>query len=315
MEIVLLDAAPADGGGRDDWPGLDRCGTVRRYDRTAPEQTAGRLAAAAAAITNKVAIDRAVLAACPHLRYVGITATGFNVVDLAACRERGIAVTNVPAYSTASVAQHVFALILDDAVAVADHDRAVRGGAWAACPDFTFAVRPTREVAGERLALIGHGAIGQAVARIGRAFGMTVEIVGLPWRPAAPGRVPLAAALPRATIVSLHCPLTAETAGLVDAAFLARCRDDLLLVNTGRGPLLDERAVADWLTAHPRARAAVDVLGREPPPADNPLLGHPQVRITPHLAWATVAARRRLRAAVVDNLAAWLAGADRNRLA
>ncbi|MFW5845437.1 MAG: D-2-hydroxyacid dehydrogenase [Planctomycetota bacterium] len=314
MHIVLLDAALADRCGQDPWPGLDAFGSIHRHDRTAATETIARLRQAEVAISNKVLITREVLAACPQLRYLGITATGINIVDLEACRERGVAVSNVPAYSTESVAQHVIALLLEDACAVAEHDARVRAGDWAGCPDFCFLARPSWELAGKRLAVIGAGAIGLAVQRMASAFGMQVDLVGLPWRPAKADRVPLAEALPRADVISLHCPLDERTQGLVDADFLAHCKHDVLLLNTGRGGLIEEAALADWLRAHPAARAGVDVLGSEPPAADNPLLGHPQIRITPHIAWATMEARARLRTEVVANLAAWLTGERRNRV-
>ena len=315
MRIVLLDAFLADQGGRDPWPGLDRLGTVVRHDRTRPEQTAERLQGAQVAISNKVAIDRAVLAAGADVRHVAVTATGVNIVDLAACREAGVSVSNVPAYSTDSVAQQVFAYILDDACAVAAHSPRVHAGEWNRCEDFAFLARPTWELSGKRLAIIGHGTIGRAVATIATAFGMPVDVVQLPWRPPVPGRVPLAEALPRADIITLHCPLTEETEALVGGDFLDACRDDVLLINTGRGALIDEARLAVWLRAHPRARAALDVLASEPPPAGHPLLGHDQVRITPHTAWATIEARARLRAVVVDNVTACIEGRDANRVA
>ncbi len=314
MNIVLLDANLADQGGQQTWPGLKKLGSISRYDRSTPTEAIERLQGCEVVITNKVIFSKDLLAACPSLQHIAVTATGINTIDLDACRSRGIAVSNVPAYSTDSVAQQVFAHILEDASAVAEHAGRVQAGDWVACPDFCFVVRPTWELAGKRLALIGHGAIGQTVQRIAEGFGMLVDIVQLPWRPAVAGRVPLDQALARADVISLHCPLTDETAGLVGADFLAKCQEHLLLINTGRGPLIDEAALAEWLHAHPLARASVDVLGAEPPRADNPLLGHPQVRITPHSAWATNEALARLRRIVVDNIRSWRSGEQLNRV-
>jgi glycerate dehydrogenase len=314
MKIVLLDAFLADDGGKEAWPGLETLGAVTRYDRTPAEDCTARLEGVVVAVTNKVVFDEALLEALPALRHIAVTATGTNVVDLAACRARGIAVTNVPAYSTESVAQHTFALILADACAVAESHARVMNGDWTDCADFCFLPRPTRELAGKALLLIGYGAIGRAVERIARAFGMEVLVAQLPNRPERAGQTPLAEALPRAEVVSLHCPLTAETEGLVGQSFLSRCREDLLLVNTARGGLVDEAALATWLSAHPQARAAVDVLSSEPPRAESPLLNHAQVTVTPHIAWATVEARDRLRTVVVENIAAWQAGTEQNRV-
>lgn len=314
MTIVLLDAFLADQGGLDTWPELEQLGTIARYDRTAPEEVVSRLQSAAVAVTNKVIIDEPVLAACPELKHIAITATGTNVVDLEACKSRGVAVTHVPAYSTDSVSQHVFSFILDDASAVARHDEKVRDGDWASCTDFCFTVRPTWELAGKRIAIIGYGDIGATVATIAQAFGVKVDIVQLPWRPQKEGRVPLTEALPEADIISLHCPLTPQTEHLVNAEFLGHCKENVLLINTGRGPLINEPVLADWLQAHPASRATVDVLSTEPPAKDNPLLGHPQVRITPHIAWATIEARARLRAEVVKNIRVWSEQGECNRV-
>ncbi len=315
MKIVLVDAFVADQGDADGWPGLESLGAVERHDRTPAEQTVARCEGAAAVITNKVMLGADQIAALPELRYIGVTATGYNVIDTDAAKRRGIVVTNVPAYSTLSVAQHTTALLLELATAVASHDAEVRSGRWASSEDFAFLLRPTVELAGKNLLVIGYGEIGRSVAAIAEALGMNVLAAQIPGRPERDDRVPLDAALPEADVISLHCPLTPATQHLVNADFLARCKPDAILLNTGRGPLIDDAALVAWLADHPAARVGVDVLDTEPPPAEHRLIGHRQVMVTPHIAWATVEARRRLRQITVDNLRAWQQGTPRNRVA
>lgn len=317
MRIAVLDAATTEQG-NDCWAALRALGEVAIHARSSPTEAIARTAGAGALLTNKTPITAELIAACPDLRYVGVLATGYNVVDLAACRARGIAVANVPGYSTASVAQLVFAFILHHAQDVAGHAAAVRGGRWAAGPDFCFALRPLRELAGQTLALVGSGAIGSAVARMAEGFGMRVLRCAVPGSP-TPGRTPLAEALPQADVVTLHCPLTPATTRLVDAAFLAAMKPGALLVNTGRGGLLDEAALAAALAGGRLGGAGLDVLGTEPPPPDHPLLRpdaswSQRLWITPHLGWATVEARARLVDEAAANLRAFLAGERRNRV-
>ena len=264
-------------------------------------------------------LDGALLRALPRLRYIGVSATGTNVVDLAAAREHHIAVTNVPGYSTESVAQLVFAQLLHLAVDVAGHSAAVKAGAWARTPDFCFFQRPLIEWAGKTLVIVGLGAIGRAVARIAAGFGMTVIAAAVPGSSSS-GRTPLAEALPRADAVTLHCPLTPATERLVDARFLAQLRPGAMLVNTSRGGLIDEPALVAALAAGHLGAVALDVLGQEPPPPDHPLTNPAapwagRVLVTPHLAWGTVESRARLRREVAENLAAFLRGEPRNRVA
>ena len=311
MRIVLLDSFAADQGDSD-WPGLRPLGDLAVYPRTAPGLVLERSAGAQALLTNKVVLSAELMAALPDLRYIGVTATGTNVVDLDAAKARNIAVTNVPAYSTESVAQLVFAMILHFSFDVGAHDAAVKAGRWASGPDFCFFLQPLRELAGKTLVVVGSGAIGKAVARIATAFGMKVLAAQVPGSTNV-GRMPMAEALPLADVVTLHCPLTPTTLGLVDRSFLAALRPGTILINTSRGPVVDESALLEALRAGVLGGAALDVLGTEPPAAGHPLLepGTPWARrlvVTPHLGWGTVEARKRLADCVVANLAAFIAG-------
>jgi glycerate dehydrogenase len=321
--IVILDSFPADQGDTAGfWSGLRALGDLDVYPRSDDAQRAERGAGAFALMTNKVAIDAPLIAALPALRYVGVMATGTNMVDLATARARGVAVTNVPGYATESVAELVFAVVLHFAFDVAGHDADVKEGAWARSPDFCFFRKPLRELAGQTLVVVGAGHIGGAVARIGAAFGMAVVRAAVPGSPSSSSRerVPLAEALPLADVVTLHCPLTDATRGLVNEPFLRACKPDAILINTGRGPLVDEPALIAALGAGRMGGVGLDVLAVEPPPADHPLLDPAapwaaRVVVTPHIAWGTVAARRRLEQAVAENLAAFLAGGQHNRVA
>jgi glycerate dehydrogenase len=321
--IVILDGYTTDQGDDQDrndafWGGLRALGDLTVHARTAPADRAARAAGALALLTNKVAVDAALLAALPALRYVGVLATGTNVVDLQAARARGVAVTNVPAYAGESVAGLVFALILHFLHDVAGHDADVKAGGWARCPDFSYARKPLHELAGQTLVVIGAGHIGGAVARIGGAFGMTVVRAAVPGSP-TPGRVPLDDALPLADVVTLHCPLTEATRGLCGARFFAALKPGAILINTGRGALVDEAALRAALAGGRLGGAGLDVLGVEPPPPDHPLLdaGAPwasRLVVTPHLGWATLESRRRLAAVAAQNLASFLDGGRLNRV-
>jgi glycerate dehydrogenase len=251
------------------------------------------------------------------LRYIGVLATGYNVVDVAAARARGMVVTNVPAYSTPSVAQHVFALLLELTRGAGRHAALVRQGHWSSSPDFAFWVGDQVELAGLTCGIVGFGAIGRAVARIAGAFGMRVLVHTRTPDPAAWPEVTfvgLNELFTTADIISLHCPLSDETRGLVNAMRLAAMKPTAYLINTGRGPLVDEAALASALRAGQIAGAGLDVLAQEPPPADNPLLTAPNCVITPHLAWATTASRQRLLDVAIDNVRAFVEGNPRNRV-
>jgi len=318
MRIVLVDSHPTDQGDLGLWAPLHALGEVTAYPRTPPDQVLERCAGVEAVLTNKVLLDARILAALPDLRYVGLTSTGTNVADLQAARARGIAVTNVPAYSTESVAELVFAAVLHFAFRVDQHDRAVKAGRWAASPDFCFFLGPLRELDGKTLLVLGQGAIGKAVGRLGRAFGMRVVAGAVPGS-SREGRTPLEQALPDADVVTLHCPLTPETRGLVGRDFLAAMKPDAILVNTSRGAIVDETALLAALRAGHLGGVGLDVLEHEPPPAGHPLLDPAapfasRLLVTPHLGWGTLEARRRLAAEVAQNLAAFVAGERRNRV-
>lgn len=318
MKIVALDAFAADQG-ENLFEGLHALGQVQSYPRSSPTEVVVRATGAQAILINKVAISADVVAQLPHLRYVGVKATGVNVVDLEACRARGIAVTNVPGYSTESVAQLAFALILQFTHNVTAHDAAVKAGGWAASPDFVFLLQPLTELSGKTMLTVGTGEIGSAVARIAQAFGMRTLAAQVPGRPPAAGRIPLQEALPLADVVTLHCPLTPQTKGMVNREFLGQMKPNAILINTARGPLLDESAVLEALQ-HSGLRVGLDVLSTEPPPAGHPLLQagtawSKRVVIAPHLGWATVEARQRLAKEVIENLRAFINGQPRNRVA
>jgi glycerate dehydrogenase len=297
------------------WDALQALGECVILERTPPAKLLAAAADADILITNKAVITREHIQRLPKLRYIGVTATGFNVVDAEAARERNIPVTNVPTYGTRSVAQHTFALLLELTQHVGDHARSVRGGDWVQARDWCYWNTPLIELEGLTLGLIGYGRIGQAVARLGEAFGMRV-IAAVSSRPQDLPRniavVDLEHLFRESDVVSLHCPLTPETRQLVNAQRLAWMKPTAFLLNTSRGLLIDEAALADALNAGRLAGAAVDVLSGEPPTAENPLLAATNCLITPHQAWATRGARGRLMDVAVDNVRAFLAGQVQN---
>jgi len=314
MRIVVLDGYALNPGDLS-WSALEALGECTVHDRTPPEQVAGRARGAGAVLINKVAITRSVLEALPELNYVGVLATGYNVVDTAAARERGVTVTNVPAYGTASVAQMVFAHLLELTHSVGLHSASVRRGDWTRSPDFCYWLRPVVELDGLTMGIVGLGRIGRQTAAIALAFGMRVLAHDVT---APAGGVPgvemveLDRLFRESDAVSLHCPLTPETQGLVDARRLALMKPGAFLINTSRGPLVDERALAEALDAGRIAGAGLDVLSAEPPPAENQLLAARNCNVTPHIAWASRAARGRLLATAVENLRNFQAGSPTN---
>ncbi|MFL5307356.1 MAG: D-2-hydroxyacid dehydrogenase [Polyangia bacterium] len=320
--IVVLDSFAIDQGEPETtWRELAQLGELIVHPQTEPAEVGAHARDAIAVLTNKVALSAADLQALPQVRYVGVTATGTNVIDLPAARAAGVAVTNVPGYATDSVAELVFGMILKFAFDVAGHNASVKAGVWASWSDFCFFRQPLMELAGKTLVLVGAGAIGGAVARIGEAFGMQVIRAAVPGAPSRPGqtRTPLEEALPAGDFVSLHCPLTDRTRGLVNAAFLARMKRGAILLNTSRGGLIDEAALVAALESGRLGGAGLDVLSVEPPPPAHPLTDPRapwagRVVITPHIGWGTVEARARLVAEVTRNVAAFLAGERRNRL-
>lgn len=317
--LVLLDGFTTDQGDPTTWSELAALVTLTAFPRTSPDERRVRLAAADMALTNKVAITAELLAACPRLKYVGVLATGTNVVDLAAARAHGVAVTNVPGYSTNSVAQLVFALILHFTHRVAAHDDAAKRGAWHESGEFSFQRGPLHELCGKTLTIVGTGAIGRRVADIGRAFGMHVVNAAVPGSTTREPRVPLHEAIATADYVSLHCPLTDATRHLVDVRFLATMKAGAVLINTGRGALVDESALEEALASGHLGGAGLDVLSEEPPPADHRLLRRDapwssRLVVTPHFGWASVEARARLVKEATENVKAHLAGQPRNRI-
>jgi len=318
MKIVVLDGYTLNPGDLS-WSELEALGDCTVHDRTAPEQVAERIREADAVLTNKVALGAETLAQVPGLQYIGVLATGFNIVDVEAARRGGVAVTNVPGYSTDSVAQLTFALLLELTHHVGHHAQTVRAGRWSAGPDFSYQDFPVLELRGLTLGIIGFGQIGQAVARLARCFGLHVLAHRRP-RHLADGDwvdiefVDLDALFGRSDVVSLHCPLTPETAGLIGPDSLRRMKPSAFLLNTSRGPLVDEAALAEALDSGRIAGAGLDVLSREPPLPDNPLLRARNCLVTPHLAWASGAARTRLMTAAARNLHAFQTGHPLNRV-
>jgi len=316
MRIVVLDGHTLNPGDLS-WDALAALGDLEVYERTAPEDVRNRARNAQIVLTNKALLPRDTIEALPELAYIGVMATGCNVVDLEAARRRSIPVTNVPEYGTRSVAQMVFAHILNLCHHVGDHAQSVAGGAWAQSPDFCFWDSALVELAGLTLGIVGYGRIGRAVAQLGSAFEMQV-IVNDVTTPADLGgnvtSLDLDTLFRQSDIVSLHCPLTPETEHLVSRERLQLMKPTAFLINTSRGLLVDERALAEALDSGVIAGAGLDVLAQEPPAADNPLFAARNCYITPHIAWATASARKRLMQVVVENVEAFLRGSPRNRV-
>ncbi|MDO5379206.1 MAG: D-2-hydroxyacid dehydrogenase [Clostridia bacterium] len=314
VEKVVLDGyttSPEDGS----YACYMSMGHTTVYDRTAPEEAAGRIGGAQVVLTNKVPIKREVMDACPQLRYVGVLATGYNVVDIEAAKARGIVVTNVPAYSTHAVVQHAMALLLHDMSRVAAYDERVKRGDWADSPDFCFFAESTEEIAGKTLGIVGYGHIGQAMARA--ALGMDMRVaVSTPHPPAkAPDGMrfcPLGELFAQSDVISLHCPLTEATRAMIGQEAIAQMKPGVRIINTARGQLVDARAVADALASGHIGRYMADVLEQEPPRADDPLLLAPNTVLTPHIAWAPKQTRERLVRVAVENVRAFLAGRPQN---
>ena len=313
MKIVVLDGHTLNPGDLC-WDALHALGTCEIHDRTPPGQVAARCADAEVLITNKALVPREVIAALPKLRFITVTATGFNIVDAAAARERGIPVSNVPLYGTRAVAQFTIAMLLELCHHIGAHSDSVRAGDWVKSADWCYARTPLLELDGLTLGIVGWGRIGQATADITRAMGMKIIAASRTPKPPRDGVefVDMDTLFRRADVVSLHCPLTPETKSLVNAQRLTLMKPTAFLLNTSRGPLLDEAAVADALNSGRIAAAGLDVLSCEPPKADNPLLTARNCLITPHQAWAARAARARLLETSVANVKAFLAGAPQN---
>jgi glycerate dehydrogenase len=317
MRIVVLDGYALNPGDLD-WQPLESLGQLTVHNRTPVSEVIERSQGAEIVLTNKTIVSQHAIAHLPALRYIGVLATGYNVVDVRAANERGIVVTNIPGYSSTSAAQLVFALVLELVGHTSEHIRAVKEGRWANSPDWSFTVAPIRELAGKTLGIIGFGAIGKRVALVGHAFGMRVVAVGnANQKPdQLPGfrifRYPLDEVLAISDVLTLHCPLTEQTKHLMNAESLAKMKRTAILINTARGPLVDEVALADALHKGAIAGAGLDVLSAEPPPTDNPLLSAPRCVITPHIAWASIEARKRLMQIAAENIQAFLQGKPTN---
>lgn len=315
-KIAVLDSFAIHRGDLDWSPLYAMAEEVVVYPRTANHQAAARIGDADAAILNKVWVGDEVLDACPNLKWIGLTATGTDSLDLAACRRHGVPVANVPAYSTDSVAQLAFALLLELCQCPGRFDAAVRGGYWQSDIPAEFAVLPQLELAGKTLGIVGYGSIGRRAAQIGRAFGMRVLAHTRTVRPEWAGDgvqfVALDKLLAESDAISLHCPANAETNRLLNAERLALCKPGVRIVNTARGALVEETAMAAALQSGQVGGYAADVVSLEPLRPDNPLLGAPRTVLTPHIAWATPEALSRLAREVCENLRAFLAGSPRN---
>jgi len=314
IRIVVLDGRSLNPGDLS-WDGFERLGALTVYDQTLDDQIVERIGEARVVITNKTPITAGILDAVPGISYIGVLGTGYNVVDVDAAGARGIPVTNIPAYSTAAVAQFAIGLLLEVCHNIGHHSRVVRSGRWEAGGEFCFWDYPQIELAGKTLGVIGFGRIGQATARIAAAMGM--EILAHSRTETDEGRklaryVSLDELLAGSDVVSLHCPLTPATQGMIDGSRIARMRDGAILINTSRGLLVNERDLADALNRGKLLAAAVDVVSREPIEGDNPLLGAENCFITPHIAWAPRETRARLMDLAVENLARFLAGSPVN---
>lgn len=315
--IVVLDGYTLNPGDLT-WAPVEALGELTVHDRTDDGDILQRASGATSLMTNKTPLDAETLAALPELRYIGVLATGYNVVDIEAARARGIPVTNIPTYGTDSVAQHAAALMLEHARGVAVHNQAVHDGEWTRNDDWCFARQPIFELAGRTLGIVGIGRIGIALARIGAALGMRLIAHDLYWPDAERlaglevQQVELDVLFREADVISLHCPLTAENENLVDASRLETMKSNSLIINTSRGPLIDNQALADALHAGQIGGAALDVLDVEPPPADNPLLSAPNCILTPHIAWYAAESRARLMQIAADNLKAFQQGVSEN---
>ena len=314
MHLVILDGYTLNPGDLS-WDALHKIAEITYYDRTPKDQIAVRLVDADGVLTNKVPISAEVIAACPKLKFIGVTASGYNIIDLEAAKKHGVAVANVPGYGTASVAQTVFALLLEITHHVGAHSEAVHRGDWAGCADFSFSHFPLIELAGLKMGVVGFGATGQAVGRIAHAMGMEVLVASRskPTFNEFPYQLADVPELFReADVISLHCPLTPATKELVSWPLLQTMKRSAILINTARGPLLNEADVARALSEKIIAYAGLDVLSAEPPPASNPLLSAPNCFILPHVAWASFAARKRLMRETVENVKAFLEKKPRN---
>ncbi len=316
MKIVVLDGHTLNPGDLS-WSGFEELGEVVVYERSNPEEVEARSKDCDALITNKAIVSEKTIQGASSLKYIGVLATGVNIVDTEAAARQGVPVCNVVGYGPESVAQMVFAHILNFTHRLAEHAQDAQSGGWAKCPDFCYWKHPLLEISGLTLGIVGLGEIGSAVARIGRGFGLNViAYTRNPDRPEPEGVawVGLDELFSRSDFISLHCPLTPDTQNLVDADRIDSMKPNAFIVNTGRGPLVDEKALAAALNSGRIAGAGLDVLSSEPPSSDNPLLSAKNCAVTPHIAWATKAARARLMKMSVENLKSFIEGKTINRV-
>jgi glycerate dehydrogenase len=317
MNIVILDGYTLNPGDNP-WSELEKLGTVTVYDRTPAAQIVERAKDAEIVLTNKTPLNAETLGKLPKVKFIAVMATGYNVVDVAAAAQRGIPVCNVPVYSTNTVAQHTFALILELCDQVGLHAQSVRDGEWSRCRDFSYWKAPLLELDGQILGIVGGGRIGRSVGAIGRAFGMKIWITPSRSHPAPKeegwDEKSVDDIFRGADVVTLHCPQTPGNAGFVNAALLSKMKPTALLINTARGGLMVEQDLADALEKGVLAGAGLDVVSAEPVKADNPLLRAPRCFITPHIAWSSLPARRRLMAITTENIRGFLAGTVINRV-
>ena len=316
MKIVVLDGYTENPGDLS-WDGLRALGELTVYDRTRPEEAASRIQDAESIVTKKVPVTRALLDQCTGIRYVSVLATGYNVVDLKAASERGIPVSNVPAYSTAAVGQFTIGMLLEICCQIGFHDRSVHNGDWAACPDFGYWKTPLIELAGKTMGIIGFGRIGRQTGAIARAMGMQVLATGS--RPCDEGSaiaeyVDLDTVLRQSDVISLHCPLFPETTGIINKDTIAKMKDGVIILNMARGPMIVEEDLAQALNSGKVYAAGMDVVSQEPIRADNPLLTAKNCFITPHIAWASRECRQRIMDITEQNIRSFLEGNVRNRV-
>ena len=310
MKIVILDGYTENPGDLS-WSGLEALGELTVYDRTPPEQVADRIGDAEIVILNKTPLPREMLDRCPNVRYIGVLATGYNIVDVQAAKERGIPVCNIPTYGTDAVGQFAIAMLLEICHHVAHHDAAVHEGRWESCPDWCFWDYPLIELAGKTMGIIGFGRIGRTTGRIARALGM--QVVACDSIETDEGReivryLPLEELFACSDVIALHCPLFPETQGIINRGTIAKMKDGVILLNNSRGPLIVEQDLADALNSGKVYAAGLDVVSTEPIRGDNPLLKAKNCLITPHISWAPNESRQRLMGIAVESLRAFLDG-------
>lgn len=315
LKITVLDGYALNPGDLS-WADVEKFGELTVYDRTPANLVTERIGDAGAVFTNKTIIDADVMDACPDMKFIGVLATGYNVVDVQAAKERGITVCNIPAYSTPSVAQHTFALLLDVCNHVSLHSDGVHSGKWTNCPDFCYWEKPLIELSGKTMGIIGFGRIGQAVGRIASAFGMNVlcssRSRSCTDMPENCRYADLNEIFAKSDVITLHCPLHEGTQGIICRENIEKMKDGVIILNTGRGPLVVEQDLADALNSGKVYAAGLDVVCVEPMQADNPLLRAKNCIVTPHIAWAPIESRRRLMNIAVQNLEAWINGTPMN---